>query len=161
MATDMYLTIEGITGESMRIGHEGEIDVIAWGFGGSNPSSIGIGGGGGAGKVTLQDFSITKYLDGSSAELFQAMCDGTHFPTAKMTVYKAAGAEGALPYLVFEFEELFPTSMSTGGSGPEDVLTEALTFSFGKVTVTYSEQSDAGTGQGDHVGSWDVRSNSP
>jgi type VI secretion system secreted protein Hcp len=159
MATDMYLTVETITGESQRVGHEGEIDVLAWSFGGSNPSSIGVtGSGSGAGKVTLQDFSLTKYLDAATAELFQAMCDGRHFPTAKLTVYKAGGTSGPLPYLIFDFIDLFPTTQSVGGSGGEDTLTENVTFAYGKVTVTYSEQGTEGTGQGDHVGSWNVRS---
>ena len=157
MAIDMYLTIDGITGESQRLGHEGEIEVLSWSFGGSNTSSIGIGSGGGAGQVSLQDISLTKWVDASSPELFQAMCDGTHFPTGKLTMYKAGGAGMALAYLVLEFEEMFPTSVSTGGSGGEEVLTENVTFSFGKVTITYSEQAADGTAMGDHVGSWDVR----
>jgi len=155
MAIDMFLTIEGISGESQRTGHEGEIEVLGWSFGGSNPSSIGIGGGGGAGKVNLQEISITKYLDASSAEIFQAMCKGEHFPTGKMTAYKGGG--DALPYLTMEFEEMYPTSQSMGGSGGEEVFTENVTFAFGKVVVTYTEQGAAGTAAGDHVGQWDVR----
>lgn len=155
MAIDMYLTVEGISGESQRVGHEGEIEVLAWSFGGSNSSSIGIGGGGGAGKVSLQEISITKYLDASSAEIFQAMCKGEHFPTATMVAYKGGGE--ALPYLKLEFEELYPTSQSMGGSGGEDIFTENVSFAFGKVVVTYTEQGDAGTASGDHVGQWDVR----
>jgi type VI secretion system secreted protein Hcp len=157
MATDMYLTIEGIKGESQRKGHEKEIEVISWSFGGSNPSSIGVGGGGGAGKVQLQDITITKFVDASSAELFQAMCTGKHFKNGKLTMYKAAGDKAPLKYMVLDFEEMFPTSMVTGGSGGEDVLSEKVTFSFGKVTITYTEQAADGTAKGDHVGSWDVR----
>ena len=89
------------------------------------------------------------------------MCLGQHFDTAKLTVYKGSGEAGGLPYLTFEFEELYPTSMSVGGSGGEDILTENITFAFGRVTVTYSEQDAAGAASGDHVGSWDVRTNAP
>ena len=158
MAIDMFLTLPGsdIVGESQRAGHEGEIEILAWSFGGSNPSSIGIGGGGGTGKVTLTELTVTKYLDASSAELFQAMCKGDHFPEAKLTAYKSGG--DALPYFTMEFEEMYPTSMSSGGSMGEDVFTESVTFAFGKVVVTYSEQGADGTAGGDHVGQWDVRS---
>lgn len=156
MAIDMYLTLDGISGESQRSGHEGEIDVLGWSFGGANPSSIGVGGGGGAGKVSLGEITITKFLDASSAEIFQAMCKGTHFETGKLTAYKGGG--DALPYLVIEFEEMYPTAQSMGGSGGEDRFTESVSFAFGKITVTYTEQGAAGTAAGDHVGAWDVRS---
>lgn len=158
MAIDMYLTLPGsdIVGESQRKDHEGEIEVLAWSFGGTNPSSIGIGGGGGTGKVMLQELTVTKYLDASSAELFQAMCKGDHFPEAKLTAYKSGG--DALPYFTLDFEEMYPTSISSGGSFGEDVFSETISFAFGKVTATYSEQNPDGTAGGDHVGAWDVRS---
>lgn len=162
MAIDMYLTLEGsdIAGESTRVNHEGEIEVIAWSFGGSNPSSLGVGGGGGAGKVTLQELTITKYLDASSAEFFQALCSGGHFPSGKMTAYKAGGSE-PVAYLTLDFEMLYPTSISSGGSYGEDVFTETISFTFGKVTVTYTEQNPDGTAGGDHVGAWNVLTNAP
>lgn len=156
MATDMFLKIDGVKGETQRKGHEGEVEVLAWSFGGSNTSSVGVGGGGGAGKANLQDISVTKWVDASSPALFQAMCSGKHFPKGTLAVYKAAG-EKALQYLTLEFEEMFPTSVSTGGSGGEDRLTENVTFSFGKVTVKYLEQKADGTAKGEHVGSWDIR----
>jgi len=53
MAWDAFMTLEGVSGESQREGHEGEIEVISFSFGASNPSSIGVGGGGGTGTVSL------------------------------------------------------------------------------------------------------------
>lgn len=162
MAIDMYLTLptSDIAGESTRAGHEGEIEVIAWSFGGANPTSLGVGGGGGAGTVALNELTITKYLDASSAELFQAMCLGEHFQTAKMTAYKSGGA-AAVAYLTLEFEQLYPTGLSSGGSMGEDVFTESVTFSFAKVIVTYTEQGPDGTAGGDHVGSWNILTGEP
>ncbi len=158
MATDAYLFLsDEVGGESQRAGHEGHIEVLAWSFGGMNPASVGIGSGGGVGSVTLQDFNITKYTDSSTAALFQMMCEGQHFPEAKLTLYKAGGSAGALPYLTYEFQEVYITSMSLGGSGAEDLPTENVTFAFGKLVMTYTQQSSDGTATGDYVGSWDVR----
>jgi len=158
MATDAYLFLsDEVGGESQRAGHEGEIEVLAWSFGGSNPASVGIGSGGGVGSVTLQDFNITKYTDSSSAAIFQMLCAGQHFETAKFTLYKAGGSGGALPYLTFEFEEVYITALAQGGSGAEDLPTENVTFAYGKVTMTYTQQAKDGTATGDFVGSWDVR----
>ena len=162
MAWDAYLTIDGVSGESQRQGHEGEIELIAFNFGGSNPSSIGIGSGGGTGTVSLSSFTITKKTDASSAELFQHMCTGEHFPVGKLTMYKSGGAAGALAFLVYEFEDMYVDNISwSGAEGGDNIPMESISFSFGKVTITYPEQNVDGTAGGDHVGSWDVRVGAP
>ena len=156
---DTYLTVEGITGESKRSGHEGQIDLESFSFGGSNPSSVGHGSGGGTGTVSLSSFNIMKKTDASSAELFQAMCTGNHFPTAKITMYVSGGNAGAVEKLVFEFEEVFVDSIQWSGSegDPTVIPSESVAFAFGKVTITYNEQNADGTVGGAHVGTWDIR----
>jgi type VI protein secretion system component Hcp len=37
---------------------------------------------------------------------------------------------------------------------------ESVSFAFGKVTFTYTEQDEMGNAAGDHVGIWDVRTGS-
>jgi len=158
---DGYLTVEGIKGESQRKGHEGEIELIAFSFGGTNPSSIGIGKGGGTGTVNLSSFTFVKNCDAASAELFQHMCMGKHFPKAILTMYKSAGDE-ALDYLVFEFEEAYVDSINWHGSeGGGGGTTEDVSMSFGKMLIQYNEQNPDGTKGGAHVGSWDVRAGTP
>lgn len=162
MAWDAYMTMEGVSGESQREGHEGEIEVISFSFGASNPSSIGIGGGGGTGTTSLSSFNFMKKTDGASAEIFQHCCTGEHFPTAVMTLYKSGGAAGALPYLEYAFEEVYIDNIQWSGSdGGDNVPMESVSFSFGKVEITYTEQNPDGTAGGDHVGTWDVRSGTP
>lgn len=162
MAWDAYLTVDGVSGESQRSGHEGEIELIAFDFGGSNPSSVGIGSGGGTGTVNLSGFNFVKKTDAASAELFAKMCTGNHFPTAMLTMYKSGGDAGAVDYLLFEFEEVYVDAINWSGSeGGDGVPTESVSFSFGKVTITYNEQNPDGTKGGSHVGSWDVRVGTP
>lgn len=157
MAWDAFLTVEGITGESQRSGHEGEIEVVSFNFGGTNPSSVGVGSGGGVGTVSLSPFTVTKKTDAASAELFQQMCQGVHYPEAKLTAYKSGGKE-ALGYLVYTFEEVYVDSIQWSGSeGGDEVPIEVVDFSFGKVIVEYTEQNPDGTAGGVHVGQWDLR----
>ena len=157
MAWDAYLTMEGVSGESQRSGHEGEIELISFSFGASNPSSVGIGSGGGTGTVSLSSFNIMKKTDGASAEIFQHCCLGEHFPTAVISLYKSGGT-APLMYLMYEFEEAYVDNVQwSGAEGGDNVPMESISFSFGKVTITYTEQNPDGTAGGDHVGSWDVR----
>jgi type VI secretion system secreted protein Hcp len=159
---DAYLTVDGVTGESRRSGHEGEIEIQSFSFGSTNPSSVGLGGGGGVGKVSLSSFSFIKYTDAASAELFKQCCKGKHFPTAKLTLYKAGGEGGPLDYLLFEFEEVYVDSISWSGSaGGEGIPMESVDFSFGKVVVTYNQQDESGAKSGSFMGSWDVRTGTP
>jgi len=158
---DAYLTVDGVDGESQRSGHEGEIELIMFSFGASNPSSIGIGAGGGIGAVDIHSFSFEKHTDAASAELFKACCAGNHFPTATVTLYKAGGTGGPLDYLIFEFEEVYVDSIEWTGSEAIGIPNERVSFSFGKVVVTYNQQDSAGAKSGSFMGSWDVRMGTP
>ncbi|MNP82799.1 hypothetical protein D3C76_1815560 [compost metagenome] len=52
------------------------------------------------------------------------------------------------------------SSLSTGGSGGDDRLTENVTLNFGKVTVDYQPQKADGTKDGGPVKyGWNVRQN--
>lgn len=158
---DAYLTVEGVTGESQRDGHEGEIELLSFSFGASNPSSIGVGSGGGVGAVDIHSFTFEKHTDAASADLFKHCCSGKHFPTAKVTLYKAGGTGGPLDYLIFDFEEVYVDNIQWSGSEGSGVPTEVAAFSFGKVVVTYNQQDSAGAKSGSFMGSWDIRRGTP
>src|SRR6516164_8072958 len=66
MAYDAFLKLDGVTGESQKANHVGEIDVMSFSWGASNSSSVGTGTGVSVGKVTAADFSVTKATDSSS-----------------------------------------------------------------------------------------------
>ncbi len=162
MAWDAFLTVDGVQGESRRRGHEGEIELMSFSFGASNPSSVGIGSGGGVGKVSLSAFNFMKYTDASSAELFKQCCSGKHFPWAKVILYKAGGEGGPLDYLIYEFEEVYVSDIQWSGSeGGDGIPVESVSFNFGKVVVTYNQQSESGAKVGSYMGSWDVRMGTP
>ncbi len=158
MATDMYLKIEGVEGESMRGEHEKEIQILSWSFGGTNSASLDSESGGGAGRADFQDVSFTKWVDATTPTLFQSLCQGVHFPKGTLSVYKAGG-EKPLKYMQMDFDGMILTSVSTGGSGGEDRLTENITFAVKKVTMTYIAQAADGTAKGEYVGSWNVQTN--
>lgn len=157
MAVDMFLKLGDIAGESKDSVHGGEIDVLAWSWGASNSGSAHVGGGAGAGKVNVQDLSITKYVDKATPDIILATCNGKHIPEAKLTVRKAG--ENPLEYLVITMTEVLVSAYSTGGSGGEDRLTENVTLNFAKVKVDYKEQTaTGGVGATPSMG-WDIAAN--
>ncbi|WKJ90876.1 type VI secretion system tube protein Hcp [Methylomonas montana] len=159
MAVDMFIKIENIKGESKDKSHEGETDVLAWSWGMSQSGTMHIGGGGGAGKVNVNDLSFTKWLDKGSTDLMKACCEGKHIPKAVLVVRKAGGTP--VEYLTITMEEVLISSVSTGGSGGEDRLTESVSLNFAKVKVKYIEQTAEG-GEGDKPDmAWNIQANVP
>jgi type VI secretion system secreted protein Hcp len=146
MAVDMFMKLEGLEGEARDSKHKNEIDVLAWSWGMSNSGSAHVGGGAGAGKVNVQDLSFTKWTDKATADMQLACCNGKHFTKATLTVRKAG--ESPVEYLIIEMEEVMITSISAGGSGGEDRLTENVTLNFAKVGVNYQEQDEKGKPKG-------------
>ena len=102
------------------------------------------GPGGGAGKVSVNDISITKWVDKSSPTLLLACCTGQHFKEANLTVRKAGTTP--LEYIKLQMKELIISSISTGGSGGEDRLTENVTLNFAEFKIAYTPQKPDGSG---------------
>ena len=143
MAVDMFIKIDDIKGESRDKTHKDTIDVLAWSWGMSQSGSSHTGGGSGAGKVNVQDISFTKYVDKSSPNLLRHCCTGKHLKQAVITVRKAGGSP--LEYVKLTMSDLIVTSISTGGSGGEDRLTENVTLNFGKFKFEYTPQNAKGS----------------
>jgi type VI secretion system secreted protein Hcp len=157
MAVDMFLKLDGIKGEARDAKHKGEIDVLAWSWGGTQTANWHMGGGGGAGKVTVQNLSLTKYIDLASADLLLCLCNGKHISKGTLVVRKAGG--DPLDYLKVTMEDIIVTSVSTGGSGGNDRLTENVSLSFARVRYRYTEQLPTGGAGGQPEMGWDIAGN--
>lgn len=146
MAVDMFLKITDVDGESIDGDAEltGSIDILAWSWGMSQSGTTHAGPGAGAGKVNVQDLSCTKYVDKASPKLQLFCCNGKHLTEAVLTVRKAG--ENPVKYIKITMSDLIITSVSTGGSGGEDRLTENVTLNFATVKFEYTPQEATGAG---------------
>lgn len=159
-AVDMFLKIEGedVKGESQDSVHAEEIDVLAWSWGATQSGTMHTGTGGGAGKVSVRDVLIHKYIDIASPALMKAVATGQHFNKATLTIRKAGGDQ-PLEYLIIEMEQVLISSVATGGSGGEDRLTETVTLNFAKFTVSYTPIGKDGTPGASVDFGWDIAQN--
>lgn len=157
MAVDMFLKIEGIKGESQDAKHKDEVDVLAWSWGMSQSGTFHTGGGGGAGKVNIQDLSLTKYVDKASPVLMKHCANGKHIKEALLTVRKAG--EKPVEYIKIKIAPVMVTSLSTGGSGGEDRLTENVTLNFGTVEFEYTPQKPDGSADASIPWKFDIAGN--
>lgn len=160
MAMDMFINMGAkIKGESRDKvqGPKGDIDVLAWSWGMSQSGSTHTGGGGGAGKANFQDISFTKYIDAASQALMGSLAKGSHIDKVVLLVRKAG--EGQQKYIEITMEEVLVTSVSTGGSGGEDRLTENVTLNFAKVAFDYFKQDAKGATASAGIFKWNIAEN--
>jgi type VI secretion system secreted protein Hcp len=158
MAIDAFLQFDpAVKGESVAKGMEGQIDILAWSWGMSQSGTTHMGTGGGAGKVAIQDLSFTKYVDSSSPNLLAKCCTGEHFTTATLTIRKPG--KTPLDYLIIVFTDLIISSVSVGGSGGEERLTENITINFSKFEHKYRKQKTDGSGDSWIPAGYDIAKN--
>ncbi len=155
MAVDYFLKLDSINGESVDQNFKNQIAVLSFGWGGTQTTSVAGTGGSGAGKVSLDEFTITKYYDSASPEIFKAMLLGTHVSSGTLSAVKA-GSSGK-PFLVISFSELFVTSHRISAS--DEVPTESVSFSYNTIKVDYSKQNEQGNLTSVGPVSYDLKAN--
>lgn len=159
MAVDIFLKLGDIKGDSTDKTHSDCIDVLSWSWGASQSGTMHMGTGGGAGKVSVQDMSFTKYTDKATAPIVAACCKGTHIDKSIMTVRKAGG-DNPLEYYKITMENAIISSYSTGGSGGDDRFTEHITLNFEKFHIEFQPQNAKGGKEGGVVeAKWDIPKN--
>ena len=157
MAVDMFLMIEGVDGESQDEAHADEIDILTYSFGASNSGTAHMGGGAGAGKVSVQDLSITKYVDKATPNLFLFCCNGKHVPECVLVVRKAG--EDPLEYIKMTMTDCLITAVVTSAAQGQERLTENVSINFAKFELEYTPQTAEGAGEAPVIMGWDIAKN--
>jgi len=157
MAVDMFLKLDGIDGESRDSKHKGEIEIESFSWGASNSGSAAHGAGGGAGKVSMQDFSFVTRASKASPQLFLACASGQHIRSGLLTV-RSAG-ERQEEFLKVTMSDILVSSWQQQGSAGDDMPMDQVSMNFAKIRVEYAEQSPGGVlGETTSAG-WDVKAN--
>ena len=152
MSSDSHIKFDGVEGESTHKDHKGEIEVLSWTWGVSQPSGP-AGGGSGKGKAIPGDFHFVHRYDKASPVLAKKCAQGVHFKDAKLTARKAG--EGQKDFLVVSMKEVFITAVSpSGGHGGE--IIENVAFTYKDIEFEYKAQDDKGGLGGAVKFGWDV-----
>ena len=158
MASDMFLKIDGIKGESNDGKCKDQIDVLSFSWGAHQQSSMSGGGGGGAGKASVNELSITHMVDKASPNLLLHLMGGKHIKEALLTVRKAGGTP--LDYFKVTMKDLIISSVQHGGSNGGDGLTEVVSLSFSEFKMEYQPQGKDGKAEGGAItAAWDIKAN--
>ncbi len=132
-AVDYFLKIEGIDGESRDDKHKGEIDVESFSWGLTQLGTLAFGGGGGAGKVNMQDFHFTMPINKSSPKLFLACASGQHIKQATFIGETSDFEGGSQQFVKYTFTDILVSSYQEAGAA--NGVTDASALNFADVKV--------------------------
>jgi type VI secretion system secreted protein Hcp len=152
---DMFIKIDGISGESQDAAHRGEIEVPSWRWKIDQQSSMMSGSGGGAGKASITDLEFVHQIDRASPNLMRYCLTGRHIPQVVLSTRKAGGLP--LDFLKIKMGDVVITSVE-----PIiycDSYYEHVHLSFARVTQDYTLQSATGGSAGVVSASFDIKEN--
>lgn len=158
MAQDIFLNLSGIVGEAQDAVHAQEIAVLGWEWAVSQPSSMHVGQGGGAGKAQVGDLVFEHYVDRASPNLMMYSLTGKHIPVATLTVRKAGGAP--LEYLTIKMHDVIVTRVAPHARPSMTAPREEVALSFARVEQGYVVQSPNGGSSGVVRVAFDIKRNS-
>lgn len=145
MSASIFLKIDGVEGDSVKDGHDGEIDVISWSWDMTQQGLAHMGKGAGGGKVAVGDVQIAKRIDSATPSLMMKCCKGEHIGEAVLTVERAGG-DRPLPYVVMTMKKVFVTMVSPSVSDSDTEGHEMLSLNFESYDIEVTPQGDSGSG---------------
>jgi type VI protein secretion system component Hcp len=104
-----YLWIDGLPGESRKLGHRGQIEIAGVRFGGErgvNASRASAGGPTTYDARSITDITVIKQVDRISVELQAAYVSGKLFPAAALTITFGSTKGGPLGLSRFEMKNV-------------------------------------------------------
>jgi type VI secretion system secreted protein Hcp len=137
-ASDIFIKMETIKGESVDNTHKGEIEVLSWSWGMSAAEHLASAGVANRAVGRLDQITFNKKIDGASPGLMQLANKGTHVKEAVLTVRKAGAAQG--DYIVIKLHEVFVSTIKESIAGTADGGNEEVTLTFQTCDFTYSPQ---------------------
>lgn len=139
---DIFLKIDGVTGEATDTGHAGEINVISWSWG--LHSSVSAFNGAPTGATSLRSLEVTKPVDRSSPTLLQYCDTNKVVSKVSLTTRKAAGPGGPLEYVVIDLTNARIVTVDIGSQTSD--LIERVSITFEQIDFNYTPQGSLGSG---------------
>jgi len=143
LASDIFLKIDGIKGESQDSKHKDSIEVLSWSWGQSTGTARVR-----KGKLPatcIQDLQLMKLIDSATPALITNGILGNVAPEATLTLRKAGGKEN-VEFLKLTMRNVTVVSLQVSGSdGGNEIPTESVALHFESMSGEYRKQNQDGT----------------
>ncbi|BAK75942.1 type VI secretion system effector, Hcp1 family [Pseudogulbenkiania sp. NH8B] len=161
MAFDAFLKIDGIPGESTDDQHKDWIEIQSFSHLIEQPAQATASSAGGATaeRVNHGVYEITHFLDKASPKIYEACCTGKHIKDVTIELCRAGGDK--VKYMEIKMEQVLVSKVEPNGSANDAGFpSEKVSFSYGKIKWTYTQQKRAdGAGGGNVSAGWDLTAN--
>jgi type VI secretion system secreted protein Hcp len=148
-ASDMYLKIESIDGQSQNQNHQDWIDVLSYSH--SLQGSFDVATGRATGKVIHSPLRTTKTVDKATPKLQEKCATAVLIPSVILEFW--SGAEASHKYLMIELQDVIVSSVQSYGM-TGDRPTETISFVYTKIQWTYTQYDSTGNPMGNVVSGW-------
>jgi type VI secretion system secreted protein Hcp len=135
---DMFLKVEGVTGEAVDADHKGEIDVVSWSW--SMDAPVSVTSGAATGMVSVGELHIVKRVDQSSPTLMRFLRNRKELSSAQLVVRKAGTTP--LEYFTIHLQNVLVNGLRAESHDSE--LIEHIRLGFSKMRVSYTPQGTTG-----------------
>lgn len=156
MAIDMFLKVEGASGESADANHKDWIDIHSYSWGATQTGTMAGGGGGGSGKVSFNDLHVSTSMDKATPAILKHCSSGKHLGEVKVSICKAGGSQ--VEYSTIVLKDVLVTSVQFSGGSSEQVHAN-YAFQSSKVEQHYWVQTAQGGKGAESQMGWDVKEN--
>jgi len=157
MSIDFYLKIDGVDGESTRIDHAGEIDLLNWSWGVKSGNAGATGVATGPGKTSPGDFVFSHLYDKASPVLAKHCASGKILKVLKLSARKTG--EGQKDFLLITMKDVLLTSVSPTANAGGEIL-EEVHCTYRDIEFSYKPTDKAGSLGPAVLFGWNVVTNS-
>jgi len=133
-----FLRLGDIEGSSTDKEHPKEIELLSWAWGAANVGRPHSGGGGGAGKLDVDELTFVAVGGVASPKIFLACAQGRHLPEAVLTGRRKAGKGVKQNFLVIRLKEVLVASFATV-AGEDDLPEDEVAIVFDTIEIEMSE----------------------
>jgi type VI secretion system secreted protein Hcp len=157
MSVDMFMKVEGASGESKDSNHTGWTDIDSFTWGATQPHSMGSGGGAGVGKVAFQDLNVVAKIDKCYPAVLKHCATGKHLGKVEISLCKAGGSQ--IEYGKIELTDVLVTSVTVSGTSSGESTVVNYAFQASKIKTQYWEQTNQGGKGAESQMGFDIKQN--
>jgi len=156
IATDMYLWIDGVPGESTDDRHRDWIEIVSFDSKVSMAASGATSGGGSTSVAEFSEITVGKVIDKATPLLHRHCCSGRHISQVVIELCRAMGEKQV--YMKYTLDDVIVSSVGPVTVAPTSQL-EQVSFRFGKIEWEYTPTDATGRPGATVQEGWDLEMN--
>ncbi len=159
-APDMFMKVDGLTGESTDMEYTGWAEIISFSWGVEQPAGSHGVGGASSERANFADFTVTKAVDKMSPKLMVYCARGQHVKEVKIHVRRPVEKQRLYEVVLSDVVVAGVHQDAHPGGFAGWLPVETVRFNFAKINWTFTEcDHRTSRAKGDHKGGWDLKTN--